>query len=204
MLRRDYAHYLIRFENNGTANAQNVVVKDVIDTVKFDISSLVVMDASHNLVTNITSPNIVEFIFENIQLPFTDATNDGYVMFKIKTVASLALGDTFSNTANIYFDYNAPINTNTYTTTIQHALSTAENIPNSDGIVFYPNPVRDMLHFQTNLVVTKTEVYDAAGRKLGSFSVRNNAVDLSILKSGIYMIKVFTKDNVKVSKLIKL
>ncbi len=35
-----YVHYLIRFENKGTAEAQNVVVKDMIDTEKFDVSSL--------------------------------------------------------------------------------------------------------------------------------------------------------------------
>ena len=29
-----YVHYVIRFENTGTANAQNIVVKDMIDTAK--------------------------------------------------------------------------------------------------------------------------------------------------------------------------
>ncbi len=57
--------------------------------------------------------NKVEFIFENINLPFDDANNDGFVAFKIKTKSSLVLGDTFSNSANIYFDYNFPIVTNT-------------------------------------------------------------------------------------------
>src|SRR6218665_2348611 len=33
----DYVHYLIRFENNGTANAQFIRVFDVIDLSKFDI-----------------------------------------------------------------------------------------------------------------------------------------------------------------------
>jgi len=41
-----YVHYMIRFENKGTAEAQNVVVKDMIDTSKFDISSLVVTQGS--------------------------------------------------------------------------------------------------------------------------------------------------------------
>lgn len=36
-----YAHYMIRLENNGTANAQNIVVKDMMDLSKFDISSLI-------------------------------------------------------------------------------------------------------------------------------------------------------------------
>ncbi len=199
----DYVHYLIRFENNGTANAQNIVVKDVIDTAKFDINSLIVMDASHNFVTNVTSPNIVEFIFENIQLPFANATNDGYVMFKIKTVATLALGDTFSNTANIYFDYNAPIITNTFTTTVQNALSTVETVQNGSDIVIYPNPVKDILYFRTDQKVTKAEIFDGAGRKVASFGVKENQIDIAALKSGLYMIRIFTKDGVSVKKVIK-
>ncbi len=65
----DYVHYLIRFENTGTANARNIVVKDEIDTSKFDISSLIPLHGSHSFVTRVTGPNILEFIFENIQLP---------------------------------------------------------------------------------------------------------------------------------------
>jgi hypothetical protein len=37
----EYVHYVIRFENIGTFAAQNVVIADVIDTTKFEISSLV-------------------------------------------------------------------------------------------------------------------------------------------------------------------
>src|SRR5690606_20906712 len=96
----NYVHYLIRFENTGTANAQNIVVKDIIDTSKFDLSSLIAVCGSHSIVTRITGPNTVEFIFENIQLPFADATNDGYVVFKIRTLPNLTVGNAFSNTAN--------------------------------------------------------------------------------------------------------
>jgi Zn-dependent M32 family carboxypeptidase len=65
-----YVHYMIRFENKGTAEAQNVVVKDMIDTSKFDISSLVVTQGSHPFVTRITETNKVEFIFEKYQFTF--------------------------------------------------------------------------------------------------------------------------------------
>ncbi|MDN3675856.1 T9SS C-terminal target domain-containing protein [Flavobacterium paronense] len=80
----EYVHYVIRFENTGTANAENIVVKDMIDTAKFDISTVVPLDSSHSFTTRIKDPNQLEFIFENINLPFDDANNDGYVAFKIK------------------------------------------------------------------------------------------------------------------------
>ncbi|HEU0136453.1 MAG TPA: T9SS C-terminal target domain-containing protein, partial [Flavobacterium sp.] len=84
----NYVHYVIRFENLGTAEALNVVVRDMIDAAKFEIGSLVPLHASHEFVTNITG-NKAEFIFENINLPFDDANNDGYVAFKIKTKPTL-------------------------------------------------------------------------------------------------------------------
>ncbi|MBA5246617.1 T9SS type A sorting domain-containing protein [Marnyiella aurantia] len=197
----DYVHYLIRFENTGTANAQNVVVKDIIDTSKFNLSSLVAVGGSHSFVTRITGPNTVEFIFENIQLPFADATNDGYVVFKIKTLATLTVGNAFSNTANIYFDYNAPIVTNTYTTTVQSNLSTAETVTEEFSI--YPNPVKDVLHFKTKERIVKAEVYDLSGRIVRSSGITQNAINLSELPKGNYLIRIYTKDQVIIKKLIK-
>ncbi|TGD59851.1 DUF7619 domain-containing protein, partial [Flavobacterium humi] len=139
----EYVHYMIRFENTGTFPAQNIVVKDMIDTAKFDISSLVPMKASHSFTTRITEGNKVEFIFENINLPFDDANNDGYVAFKVKTKPTLVSGNTFSNTASIYFDYNFPIVTNTATTTI--AALGVQDFEFSNYFNVYPNPVHDVL-----------------------------------------------------------
>ncbi|MFK7749892.1 MAG: leucine-rich repeat domain-containing protein, partial [Kordia sp.] len=92
-----YVDYMIRFENTGTANAINVVVKDEIDTAMFDPSTLIVTNASHSVATRFTNANTVEFIFQNINLPFDDASNDGFVTFKIKTLPTLDINDTFEN-----------------------------------------------------------------------------------------------------------
>ncbi|MFS4429348.1 T9SS type A sorting domain-containing protein [Chryseobacterium sp. S90] len=199
----DYVHYLIRFENTGTANAQNIVVKDVIDTSKFDISSLVALNGSHNFVARITNPNTVEFIFENIQLPFDDANNDGYVSFKIKTKSTLNLGDSFSNTARIYFDYNHPIITNTYITSVQNVLAIAEANKENTIISVYPNPVRDILNIQSKNEIIKAEIYDAAGRIISSTNVKGNSIPVFELSKGNYILKVFTRDHAIVQKFIK-
>lgn len=199
----DYVHYLIRFENTGTANAQNIVVKDVIDTSKFDISSLIALNGSHNFVTRITNPNTVEFIFENIQLPFNNATNDGYVSFKIKTKSTLNLGDSFSNKANIYFDYNHPIITNNYTTTVQNVLATSEINNDKTQFSIYPNPVKDVLFIKSKEKIVKAEIYDVAGRILNSASVTDNSINVSELPKGNYIIKLSTKDKAVTQKFIK-
>ncbi|MBK8349503.1 MAG: T9SS C-terminal target domain-containing protein [Saprospiraceae bacterium] len=129
-----YVDYLIRFENTGNYAAENVVVKDIIDTKRFDVSSLQITDASHEVYTRIEG-NKVEFIFENIQLPFDDANNDGYIAFKIKTLPTLVLGDSLKNLADIYFDYNFPIRTNEAQTTVAFPVFT-----NTTDVHIYPNP----------------------------------------------------------------
>ncbi|TBX70980.1 T9SS type A sorting domain-containing protein [Flavobacterium silvisoli] len=198
----DYAHYLIRFENNGTANAQNIVVKDIIDTDKFDINTLLPIKGSHNFETRISNTNKVEFIFKNINLPFDDANNDGYVSFKIKTKLNLVVGNTFSNSANIYFDYNSPIVTNNYTTTIQNSLGSQENEFIND-IATYPNPVKDILNFKTQHNIFKIEIYDISGRKLSSNSISENKIDLRELKTGNYILKLYTEKGIINTKIVK-
>jgi len=199
----DYVHYLIRFENTGTTNAQHVIVTDEIDTSKFDLASLITLSGSHNFVTRITG-NTVEFIFENIQLPFDNANNDGYVSFKIKTKSTLNIGDSFSNTAKIYFDYNHPIITNTYTTSVQNtALATSEISKDNSSIAIYPNPVKDVLNIQSKHNIIKADIYDSTGRILHSTSVKANVINVSELPKGNYIIKLSAKDKSFTQKFIK-
>jgi len=198
-----YVHYLIRFENTGTANAINIVVKDVIDLSKYELSTLIPLQASHSFVTRIQNENEVEFIFENIQLPFDDANNDGYVVFKIKTRPSLVLGDTFSNQAEIYFDFNFPIITNTETTLVQDVLSVEEFAINS--IQLSPNPTDGFftLNHNTHETIEKIELYDISGKRLKQFQ-QSVQYDITYLESGVYFLKFSVKNRTHIKTLIKI
>ena len=198
----EYVHYKIRFENLGSANAKNIVVRDEIDLDKFDISTLVPLDASHTFFTKVRDNNVAEFIFENIQLPFDDENNDGYVVFKIKTKPNLQLNDTFSNTAKIYFDYNHPIVTNTYTTAVR-TLGTDELNSTNEAVSIYPNPVKDKVHFQSKEAILKADVYDANGRLIFVSPVQNNVLDVKDLLKGNYIIKTYSKKGFSTQKMIK-
>ncbi|WP_033956352.1 DUF7619 domain-containing protein [Psychroserpens jangbogonensis] len=198
-----YVHYLIRFENLGTASAVNVVVKNTIDVTKFDISTLVPIDGSHDYFTRINASNDVEFIFENIQLPIDDANNDGYLVYKIRTLQSLVLGDEFSTQAEIYFDFNAPVITNNYTTIIAE-----DNLGTSDyslsKIKVYPNPVNDVLTVKAEFTIDAVSVYDIEGRKVLEVLKENvNQIDMSALRTGIYFVKVFSDLKAETLKVIK-
>jgi hypothetical protein len=196
-----YVHYMIRFENIGTANAMNVVVKNLIDTSKFDIATLVPLYSNYDFVTKQTA-NQFEFIFENINLPFDDANNDGYLVYKVKLKNNLTVGTTFTNQANIYFDYNFPIVTNIESTTIE-ALS-ASNFEIND-VVISPNPTSDFINIQfKNAADFKTEIYDIVGKQIGNFK-NTNQIDVSNFNSGIYIIKItdFESKTVKTQKFLK-
>lgn len=197
-----YIHYMIRFENSGTANAQNIVVKDIIDTTKFDINTLIPINGGHSFETKISSRDKVEFIFQNINLPFDDENNDGYIAFKIKTKSTLVTGNTFSNSASIYFDYNAPIVTNNYVTTIQQTLGINEDESNNINSI-YPNPIKDVLTFNSQKEITRIEVFDLSGRILFSYSVNQNNVNLSELKTGYYILKFHFKNGTSNARIVK-
>ncbi|KAB1158073.1 DUF7619 domain-containing protein [Flavobacterium luteum] len=201
-----YVHYIIRFENKGTAEAENVVIKDLIDTDKFDISSLIVTEGSHPFVTKISDTNKVEFIFEKINLPFEDATNDGYVAFKIKTKPSLVLGDSFSNTASIYFDYNFPIITNTATTSVLQSLGT-QDFEFSSYFKVYPNPAKQLLNIDVkkNIAVSSISIFNTLGQQILVIpnAQMTKQVDVSSLKTGNYFIKVTSNKGSASEKFIK-
>ncbi|MFT3796398.1 T9SS type A sorting domain-containing protein [Flavobacterium sp.] len=188
-----YVHYKIRFENTGTANAQNIVVNDLIDLNKFDVESLVPLDGSHNYSTRISGNNVA-FIFENINLPFDDAHNDGYVLFKIKTKPSLVLGDTFSNTASIYFDYNHPIVTEPAVTTI--AALGKRDFAFSEQFSIYPNPAGNMLNIQSknSTAIQSVAIYNLLGQLVLKVinAQQAKSIDVSALQSGNYFIKIAT------------
>ncbi len=198
-----YVHYVIRFENTGTFPATNVVLRDVIDASKFDITTLVALSGSHNYETRIMGSDRIEFIFENINLPFDDANNDGYVAFKIKTKPNLVLGDSFSNKASIYFDYNFPIVTNTATTTIA-TLGTSDFEFNS-MFTISPVPTKSVLNIskKQNLVVTSVSIYTMLGQLVQVDTNPDEIINVFRLTTGTYFIKIRTDKGTAVSKFMK-
>jgi Leucine-rich repeat (LRR) protein len=199
----EYVHYLIRFENTGNYPAENIVVKDVIDTQKFDVSTLRALNGSHEFYTQINE-NVVEFIFENINLPFDDENNDGHVLFKIKTNPNLQLGDTFSNEAAIYFDYNFPIITNNFVTTIEEQLGIT-NLELSKEFMLFPNPSKNSLNILNNGIakITSVEIYNILGQVVIAIPSENEIIDVSSLATGSYFVKIYTNNGSTFSKFIK-
>jgi hypothetical protein len=200
-----YLHYNINFENLGTTTATNIVVKDVIDTTKFDIDSFQLLYASHPVETKITG-NVVEFIFENIDLSPSSANpigGHGNVLFKIKTIENLTVGAEVTNTANIHFDYNAPVETNIARTTF--TLLADKNFTKDSSICVYPNPAKTNVSISAKSNIQSVQLFDIQGRILQT-SIENKttvAFDISNQQSGIYFLKVITAAGSNTEKIIK-
>ncbi len=192
----EYVHYRIRFENEGTASAVNVKIVDYIDLTKFDISTLTPLSASHDYTAKITEGNKVEFSFDNIQLPFTAPESQGYVLFKIKTLDTLVLGDDFSNEAEVYFDFNFPIVTNLATTTVANVLTTPA--VSSTKVELYPNPAKDSITLSNLEGFDRFTIYDTSGKSLINGDVnglRSESVEIHSLKTGLYFVEILGKAN---------
>ena len=159
---------------------------------------------------------VLEFLYTNILLPDSTANepkSHGFVRYKIRTKANLVAGQTIDNQANIYFDVNAPVATNTYRHTIAADvasvfLSLSEVITNRNYTVkVVPNPMRDAALLEIianediqNSVKTFT-LYNVFGQAITTQTFNNNTLLLQRqnMPSGCYIYTI-NIDNEQISK----
>ncbi len=145
----------------------------------------------------------MEFIFQGIQLPFDDAHNDGYVVFKIKSKNTLDIGDEISNQASIYFDFNAPIITNLETSVYQTLSNT--DFEFETYFTISPVPTRDFLMItnKQQLEIKHISIYNMLGQLVRTIIHPSKSIDVSSLKSGQYIVSIATENAVYKSKIVK-
>ena len=139
--------YTIRFQNTGTASAVNVIVKDDLDP-DLDVETFELIAASHDVRTQLYGRSLT-FYFDDIMLPDSASNPEGskgYVKYKIHTNPSLPEGATINNTADIYFDSNPAIHTNTTLNTIAYKLS-IDQLDANIHFQAYPNPFENTINF---------------------------------------------------------
>jgi uncharacterized repeat protein (TIGR01451 family) len=113
--------YTIRFQNTGNYKATNVVLVDSLSP-HLDVSSFNLLGSSHEARLEYDISNgLLTFTFENINLP--DSASDvlgsqGYVTFSLRTKDNIPDSSLIRNKAEIYFDFNPPIVTNSTTNLI--------------------------------------------------------------------------------------
>ena len=147
----------------------------------------------------------VEWTFINILLPDSN-TNEplshGFVRFKVKQKSGNTIGALIENRAFIYFDYNAPVITNTAFNTVwkEAPLSAARIYEENTSILVYPNPGEGKYSLISNRYsVTCVKVYNILGEEV--YRLLNTdyqlpvIIDISNSPAGIYIYKIFSSEN---------
>lgn len=110
---------------------------------------------------------------------------------------------------NNQFPYNTwNINVNEFTTTYTFDDNCTLSITGFESLkvlTVYPNPVKDKLWLENpnNLKIDRAEVYTISGQMLKNFEVADKFIDLKLLETGVYFIKVFGEHSSKTFKVLK-
>lgn len=189
----DWFYYTIHFQNTGTAAAQNIALTDTLSSY-FDLSTFERINYSHSNST-VLAGQVLQFNFDNINLPDStsnDAGSKGFVQYRVKPKANLPAGTVIDNRAFIYFDYNAPIITNTTHNT--YALVTGIKTVAGNEFAIYPNPSTGMINIvpEKNAAIMNVSVHNIIGDVVFEDSNLHgkSQLDLGSLSNGVYIVKV--------------
>ncbi|MES2763359.1 MAG: T9SS type A sorting domain-containing protein [Bacteroidota bacterium] len=189
----DWFYYTIHFQNTGNAQAHNIALTDTLSN-QLDVSTFERINYSHDNTTTL-SGSVLQFNFNSINLPDSTSNSSGskgYVQYRVKPKTNLAAGTVINNTAYIYFDYNAPIVTNTSHNTYMMITGIKENVNNEFAL--FPNPTTGMITITSKILVTAMNiaVYNVVGDMVheNKTTQSKTQLDLSYLSNGVYFVKV--------------
>ncbi len=193
--------YTIDFQNTGTDTAWLVRITDTLAPY-LDPATIKPGVSSSPYEMQILGKNVLQFTFYNINLPDSGANqqlSNGFVTFSIAQKAGNTKGTVVNNKAAIYFDYNAPVVTNTATVRIgKMEVMDIENLysPKQVFIKAFPNP----FNYNTTIQVEGEQfdrlllnIYNAGG-KLVKQQRTDNATQFILergdLDSGNYIFEI--------------
>jgi uncharacterized repeat protein (TIGR01451 family) len=186
-----YITYTIHFQNNGTAPARLVKLLDTLDTA-LDWSTFEPTAYSHFCETYLNG-GILSVRYPNINL-IDSATNyaasQGFYQYRIKPFPTLEPYKLIQNKADIFFDFNAPITTNTTTNYLNFEISRPEGL---DGrLSIFPNPSCGKFEVkQAGGQPLELRVFNSFGQMVwtGRVAGSSTVVDLERMPAGMYWVE---------------
>jgi len=204
----DYLYYTVRFQNTGTYHARNAKIEDLLGT-QFDYSTVQVIRSSHDFTMD-RQNNHLTWTFNNIYLPASqdnEPASHGYIYFRVKPLPGYQVGDIIPNSADIYFDFNPAIVTNTFETEfVETALSVKPVVAKS--FMLYPNPAKNTVNItaaSNGDTISSVKVYDLTGKTIYTTkaNVASLTIDSAAFASGTYFVEVVNGANAKtIQKLV--
>lgn len=207
-----WLQYTIHFQNIGGDTAFNVLIKDTLSPM-LNPATLQIVSSSAP-VQFFHDPNgACSFSFLGIELPDSGTNfvgSMGYVCYRIQTKPGLQPGMVISNFADIYFDYNEPIRTDTANTLITYPVSVNSDtdLPN---LSVFPNPVQSgyfNLQLPAQMESGIIEIYSVTGTKVLERQVTPSAasgivsINVSELPNGVYWGKVWQGGQYRAFKIV--
>jgi hypothetical protein len=141
--------YTVRFQNTGNFPATEIRILDTLQS-NFDPGTFQFLASSHPCRWSIKGNAVVEFDFPNILLPpagSDEPGSHGFVKYSVQGRPDLPLGTPLRNTAGIFFDFNAPVATNTTETVVQ-LVKTTEPGAVLHNLQLMPNPASTRIRLQ--------------------------------------------------------
>lgn len=198
----DWLTYTIHFQNTGNAPAMNIRLEDNLDS-KLDPETFQLINYSHNNTIDVTS-NHLTIRFPNIQLPDSMSSPNGsigFIQYRIKPKSGWVT-DTIKNSVEIYFDYNAPIVTNTAKSYFFTSTDVEDRDYYKDNVLINPNPSNGLIFIKSPYVYEKIELLSITGQVLLSETVNDKIHELQLqnLAEGIYFVKVIYANGMSATK----
>ena len=206
----EWLSYRIRFQNKGTAEAFDIIVRDTLP-VEVDVSTLIVEGASHDYSVTIENSNVLKVTFKNINLP-DDKTDElrshGWIKYHIKQASGNVLGDIIKNQADIYFDINPEVVTNETFNMIgekKDGQVTGFNASEFGSAQLYPNPVTDVLYLRFAQEGNyEVQISNASGKLIETCTLsQKTRISTEEWEQGIYFISVNTENLSVTRKVVK-
>lgn len=217
VLNSDVLTYKIRFQNTGNAEAININVMDTLSP-NVDPSTFELISSSHPTVlkTFLLNDSIMHFAFDEIWLKDSlnhEPESHGYVVFQVKQKSNLPEGTVITNKADIYFDYNPAVVTNTVISTVTEQVPncnplatglTNEKVSLSSSI--YPNPNDGSFTVSFDQVISsgKLSVFNIEGGLVDTQLINNSSVVVvsKKLQAGVYFIEMNSNEGKSNKKFI--
>ena len=216
----DPLNYKIRFQNTGNDTAFYVSIRDTLSE-HLKVSSVISGASSHPYEFEVFGQGVLEWRFKDILLPDSNVNepkSHGFVEFTVNLKPNLPNGTVIENDAAIYFDFNAPVITNSTYHTVGKLgkdylvwLSTEDGAYSNLELNVYPNPSSNQVFIDLNGLsngeTVQVEIFDLSGKKVLNEQYTGNTLSLpaNTLTKGMYLIRVSNTDKVIANgKVVKL
>lgn len=201
--------YIHRFQNTGPDTAIRVVIQDTLSRF-LDPASVRPGASSHDYRMEVYGCGILRFTFENIYLAGSSTdpqASQVFVKYRVSQRPSNPAGAIVDNSAAAYFDYKAPVKTDSIYNTIAEdcAYESYVDLDTTTHVIYlediaevniFPNPFQEEMTVEIIGEVELKEVafvvYDLTGRlvRRESFSGQTFQFSRNNLTTGMYLYSI--------------